>query len=491
MSKTLGVLCPLASVYSKYGIGDFGQSSLDFIDFLSTNGFGLWQILPLNTTNDCNCPYSSPCCFSFDEMYIDPEELLQNGYLSHRDLLPLKKLSKTKKIDYKNIKAEKRRLLEICYTKITNTEKLNIKAKFETSFWLYDYSCFRALLDTFNTTDFRQIPSEYWNKNSKAYREFVNSNEDKILKYGYFQSLLLSQWQKVRAYAKQKGVKILGDIPIYPHPNSFDVFFNAKQFKVNNKTLTPLVYGGVPSDDGCDNAQNWGTCVYDWNALKKTGYKFLIDKITTLLTHYDILRLDHFYGYVEHFEWDAAHPTTGKWLKEGGADFFEALQAQCDINRLVVEDIGPYRPEIYRIKNKFNLLGMNVLQYVSPKDTDSNILPQNVDENCIYYLGTHDNNTFIGFLEGLTTKDKQDFCKFLEVPCKSNNQILVDCIAQLIKGKSKIVVLQLQDLLMQNEEFRTNIPGQALNCWEYKAPQNYKSKAENTLQKIKQKLSTN
>ena len=129
MGKTLGVLCPVASVYSKYGIGDFGQSSLDFIDFLSTNGFGLWQILPLNTTNDCNCPYASPCCFSFDEMYIDPEELLQNGYLSHRDLLPLKKLSKTRRIDYKNVKAEKRRLLEICYTKITNAEKLNIKAE--------------------------------------------------------------------------------------------------------------------------------------------------------------------------------------------------------------------------------------------------------------------------------------------------------------------------------------------------------------------------
>lgn len=485
MEKQLGVLCHVSSIPSQYGIGDFGKSSFDFIDFLAKNNLGIWQILPLNTTNIYNCPYSSSCCYSFDEMYVDPEELLAQDKITQNDLKLLKKLSKTKKVAFEQVKAEKAKLLELSYLKIDDKTKQAVKKEFKTSPWLYDYSCFRALLNQHNTDNFRNIPQEYWNKNSKQYKQFIKVNADEILKYGYFQYLLNSQWQKVRAYAKQKGVKILGDLPIYPDPNSYDVFANANQFKVEPNTLTPLVYGGVPKDDFCKDGQNWHTCVYNWDYMKQNNYDFMIGKIKLLLTKYDILRLDHFLGYVEHYEWDAKKQKVGKWHKKGGKDFFNALKQSCDMSSLVIEDLGLDRPEATKVRKMFNLKGMCVVQMIMENKKNLRYLPDKVEQDSLYYLGTHDNNTFIGYLNSLSKQEKKTFCELLNIKCGSNKQIHFDCIRKMIESKSEIVILQIQDYLVQNEKQRMNVPGQAAGCWEYKMPNKYEAKVAKTLSKIR------
>ena len=213
------------------------------------------------------------------------------------------------------------------------------------------------MLNSFKTENFRDVPCEYWDKTSKDYKKLAKENKDLITKFAYFQWLLNEQWQKVREYAKSKNVSILGDLPIYPDPNSFDVFLNRDQFKLNKKTLEPLVYGGVPADEFCENGQNWGTCVYDWDYMKSLNYNFMIDKIQKLLDMYDILRLDHFLGYVEHYEWDANIAKKGKWYKKGGEDFFNVLKENCDMNRIVIEDLGLDKKEATRVRKKFNLKG--------------------------------------------------------------------------------------------------------------------------------------
>jgi len=481
MNKTLGVLCHVSSIPSAFGIGDFGQSSRDFIDFLSRNQLTIWQILPLNKTNEYNCPYASSCCYSFDEMYVDVEELLSQNLIDEKDLKLLKKLSKTKKVAFEEVKAEKNKVFEKAFANLDKKTIKDVKKELKESSWLYDYAYFRALLYYNNTDNFRKVPREYWKKDSKEYKNFAKIAEKDILKYAYFQYLLNSQWQKVRSYAKSKGIKILGDLPIYPDPNSFDVFANVEHFQVDKDTLEPLVYGGVPKDEFCEDGQNWGTCVYDWDNMKKKKYDFMINKIKLLLTKYDILRLDHFLGYVEHYEWDAKKKNVGKWHKIGGEYFFNELKKNCDLSSLVIEDLGIDKAEATRVKNKFNLKGMCVVQMAMETKKNIRYLPDKVTEDCLYYLGTHDNNTFIGFIKSLPKAKREKFCQLMHIENKQPKQIHVDCIKKMLESKSEIIILQIQDYLMQGAKYRMNMPGQAADCWEYKVPKNYETKIEKTL----------
>lgn len=484
MGKKLGVLCHVSSIPSDYGIGDFGESSRKFIDFLSRNNFKIWQILPLNVTSKYNCPYSSECSYSIDEMYVDPIELLNEGKIDEKDLKKLKKASKTKKVAFEIVKREKRLLLEKAYSTIDEETKNHLEKEIKNSTWLYKYACFRALLEVYNTDNFRELPSEYLNTKSKEYKAFAKENETTILKYAYFQYLLNKQWQNVKAYAESKSVQILGDLPIYPDPNSFDVYLNRDQFKLDKKTLTPLVTGGVPADDFCADGQNWGTCVYDWDYMKELNYSFMISKVNELLKKYDILRLDHFLGYVEHYEWDANNPHKGKWHKKGGEEFFSILSKNVDMNKIVIEDLGLYKKSATAIRKSFNLKGMCVLQMILENKNNIRYAPNKVEKNCLYYLGTHDNNTFIGYLKSLTKEDKEKFASLVGVENKKVKQMHIECIKKMIESQSEIVILQIQDYLMQGEKYRMNVPGQAAGWWEYKMPSKYEHKVISLLNKI-------
>jgi len=478
MEKKLGVLCHVSSIPSEYGIGDFGKSSREFIDFLSRNNFKIWQILPLNVTNEYNCPYSSTCCYSIDEMYVDPEELLNEGKIERKDLKLLKKVSKTKKVDFDVVKKEKRRLLEKAYLKMDANTKIDLEKEIKKSSWLYEYSCFRAILETYNTDNFRNVPKEYLETNTKEYKKFVKENEALIFKYAYFQYLVNKQWKKVREYAHGKSVNILGDLPIYPDQNSFDVYLNRNQFKLDKETLKPLVTGGVPADEFCEDGQNWGTCVYDWDYMKSLNYNFMISKTDELLKKYDILRLDHFLGYVEHYEWDAKNPKKGKWYKKGGEEFFKVLEKNFDMNKIVIEDLGLYKRSATAVRKEFNLKGMCVLQMILENKNNIRYAPSKVEKNCLYYLGTHDNNTFIGYLKSLNKGDRKKFCSLVGIKDTNAKKMHIECIKKMVESQSEIVILQIQDYLMQDEKYRMNVPGQAAGCWEYKMPKKYEKRVK-------------
>lgn len=484
MKKEFGILCNVSSLLSEYGIGDFGKSAFEFVDFLAENKVNIWQVLPLTETNEYNCPYGSMSYFAFDTMYVSPDDLIKRGLIKEEDLRILKNIPKRDKVNYQFVKKEKRKLLEIAFNNIDEKHLMKLKKYFglnENKCVCYAY--YKVLLEVYKTADFRTIPKELWNVESVLGQEFLNKNITEVQKYVFWQMLLEEEWQSVLKYAKAKGIKILGDMPIYPNPNSFDVFFNPKCFLLDKESLTPLVYGGVPADDFCDNGQNWGGCVYDWKYLNATNYEFFIEKIGHLLRHYDVLRLDHYLGYVEHYEIDAKNQSRGKWVKGGGKDLFTALQKKISLTKIVVEDIGIYKEEAEIVKQKFNLKGMRILQFANCEN--SSCLPQNVDKNCIYYLGTHDNDTFIGFLSALNKEQRSAFLKLLDIDECENEEILIKCVQKMIKSKAKTIILQAQDILMQGSSSRMNIPGKADGCWEYCLPQDYKQKAKIFFEKVK------
>lgn len=480
MVKKIGVLCHVSSLESKYGVGDFGKSAFEFIDFLSDNNINIWQILPLNKTNIYNCPYASMCYFSIDEMFLDVDEFVDKKYIDKSDLTLLKDASRSKKVNYSIVKQEKIKLFKKAYLKITKNELKDINNYLKKHPEIYDYAVFLELISQFNCS-WQKLPKYYLNKGSKEYIQFEMDNKNQIMYHVFVQYILFNQWQKVMAYAKSKNVQILGDLPIYPSPDSFDVYNNRNKFKINQKTYKPLVYGGVPGDQFNPNGQNWGTCVYNWQNLEIEDYKFLIDKIISTKKYYNILRLDHFLGYVYHYE----HSATGgknKWHSDGGEDFFDKLKCQINFNSIVVEDLGLNIELANNIIKKFNLRGMSVLQMAMGENIK--FLPQNVNKNTIYYLGTHDNNTYLGYINGLSNKERKELCKLLDIDFTTNVDLCLKSMKKMLESQANMVVFQIQDLLLQNQNYRMNVPGRAEDCWEYKLPKNYKNKAKDVLSQL-------
>lgn len=482
MKKELGVLCHVTCLPSQFGIGDFGRSSFDFLDVLSENNINIWQILLLNDTNVFNCPYGAMSSFSIDEMFIAVEDLVERQLVKQKELKTLKRLKKTTKVNFEVVKKEKSRLLDIAYLNIDETIKEKIKRFARSNSFIVDYAYYKVLLKTHNARDWRKTPKELWDRNSSKGQQFFKSTKNEIGRFIFAQYLLRDQWGNVRAYAKSKKVKILGDLPIYLDITSFDVFQNPHNFKLD-KNFNNNVSGGVPADEFCSDGQDWGTCVYNWSFLEKNNFQYVLNRISFAKSLCDIVRLDHFTGYSKHFEIEKKNISEGKWKKGGGEKVFDAIKTKFGLKNFVIEDLGIITEEGKKIKEKFNLKGMNVLQFAFDGDKKNPYLPQNVCENSVYYLGTHDNNTFLGFLKDSSIETKLQIIKMTKSE-KEDKDILVGCIKKMLASKSKTIILQIQDFLMQDKSARMNIPGTAVGCWEYRVPESYKKRFAKTIKAI-------
>lgn len=311
MEKEIGILCHISSLPSVYGVGDFGKEAYKFVDFLSKNNINIWQILPLNQTGETNCPYYSNCCFSYDEMFFDVDDLIEKNLITKKDTLKLLKLPKSKKVSYNIVKKEKEIVFEKSYNNISKELLADLSKFLEENEDIYNYAVYKTLLEKNNLFDWRLLNKNLLNSKSKQYNKFVADNKQAILKYGFFQYILDLEWKKLKNYANSKGIKILGDLPIYPNVMSFDVYDNKDKYQLDDQ-YNMICTGGVPKNETDDYEQNWGSCVYDWKALEKTNYQYMIKKIKMLLEKFDILRLDHFYGYFEHYEFSTTDSADNK-----------------------------------------------------------------------------------------------------------------------------------------------------------------------------------
>ncbi len=481
MVQEIGVLCHISSLPSEYGVGDFGKEAYKFVDFLAENNVRIWQILPLNQTSETNCPYFSTCSFSYDEMFFDVDDLIEKGLICKSDVKTLEKLSKSTKVQYLLVKQEKNHIFEKAFSNASAEMLAELNTYLDANKDVFGYAVYRALLAKYNTKDWRLFDTKLFDSGSNEYAQFVHENKSLILKYGFYQYILDKQWKALKKYANDRDVKILGDLPIYPNVMSYDVYMCKSAYQLD-KNYNMLCTGGVPKSSPKGLDQNWGSCVYDWSELKKTHYEYLINRIKILLDKFDILCLDHFYGYVEHYEFSTKNSADNKWVRAGGMDFFSQLSKCIDINKVVVENLGFEKEECYKVMKKFGLMGMCLLQYAL---STKRYLPQNVPSNNIYYLGTHDNNTFVGYFDSLSPEDQKRFCDLLNIKTSNTKSVLISALKQVCNSQAQYAVFQIQDLLLQGAYARMNIPGKALGQWEYKMPKNYSRKAGKTLKVIK------
>ncbi len=454
-----GILLHITSLPGKYGIGTFGEEAYKFIDFLFDTKQTYWQILPLGHTSFGNSPYSSYSTFAGNPLLIDIDSLP----FSENTL----QTSFQQKVDYEKVKKEKIPVLYKIAEKFLNSEinkSFYDDFKKEHKFWLSDYAFFIALKDLHDEKPLSSFPKDIRGRKDKTLQVYRKNLKQQIEQIQVIQFFFFEQWFKLKKYANEKGVKIIGDIPFYVAGDSADVWVNPDIFMLDDKHKSTKV-AGVPPDYFSKTGQLWGNPVYDWNSCKETKYKWWKERIKINLKMFDFVRIDHFRAFSEFWAIPFGNETAenGEWLA-GPEDTFldEILQEK---NKIIAEDLGELSVGVEHILKKYDLPGMKILQFAFNSGATNLFLPHNYTKNCVVYTGTHDNDTCIGVYENF-----QDYeIKFFYDYCGSFDENFAWLLIRVAWASvANTAIIPLQDLLKQGKEKRMNIPGTIGNNWEYR-----------------------
>lgn len=475
MNRRSGMLLHITSLPSPHGIGDLGEAAYKFVDFLAETRQCLWQVLPLNPTRTIygNSPYSSYSAFAGNHLMISLDHLIQEEILLKSDLEGEITFPRDR-VDYKTVTEYKEKVLRLAYKHIHHKLEKDFEfEKFcrENKYWIDDYTLFITLKEHFHGVAWSDWPDDLRYRKEEVIREWKEKLKDRILMEKVFQFLFFKQWFSLKKYCNSKNIQIIGDIPIYVTYDSADVWANPEIFKLDD-TKKPMFVAGVPPDYFSATGQLWGNPVYNWDVLKETGYSWWLRRIEFNLKLFDIVRLDHFRGFVSYWEVPAGEKTAvnGRWVNTPVKDFFNILYRHFPSLPIIAEDLGEEIPlEVKEIMSIFGIPGMKVLQYAFGKDVPvSPFIPHNYTTCCVVYTGTHDNNTTMGwYKKEISREDRDRIQKYLGREVTENN-IHHHLIRLAMMSVANMVVIPLQDILGLGEESRMNFPATSENNWEWR-----------------------
>ncbi|HUI80308.1 MAG TPA: 4-alpha-glucanotransferase [Bryobacteraceae bacterium] len=467
-----GLLLHVTSLPSPYGIGDLGPGASAWIDLLCDAGQGWWQALPLGPTGYANSPYQPMSSFAGNWLLISPDALIEEGLLQASDCegpaFP------ENFVDYDAVVTFKRSLLERAWRNFSRGNRPDLRPAYEQfchsqSHWLDDYALFRALKVRHNGADYIEWPTELVRRDPDAMAQAGRELETEIGEVRLTQFLLFRQGERLKDYAHAKGLRLIGDLPFFAAPDSSDVWANPELFLLDERRR-PRFVAGVPPDYFSAQGQLWGNPVYDWDVLKRTGYRWCLDRIRALLAHVDVIRLDHFRGFAAAWYVPAGSPTaqSGKWVSGPGADFFEAVEREFGGLPFIAEDLGMITADVSELRDRYHLPGMRVLQFGFDGDPNNPHLPHNYVQNSVAYTGTHDNNTTRGWFEALPEGQKQLVRNYLGRSSGTSDGIGPAFIRLSSASASALSIAPLQDVLDLAAEARMNVPGTAEGNWRWR-----------------------
>ena len=471
MKRGSGILIHITSLPSPYGIGDMGPWAYKFVDFLSETKQSYWQILPLNppTPTGNNSPYHGSSAFAGNTLLISPELMVHEGLLTKEDIKPLPSFQKNK-VNYPKVISYKEKILSKAYEHFKEKDKGEFE-KFcsENSSWLEDFALFAALREHFGQVWCRWPPQvrDRRLEDLQTLKKQLNSKieREKFLQYVFFQ-----QWFSLKRYCNQKGIQIIGDVPIYVDYDSTDVWVNPEMFKLDQEKQ-PAFVAGVPPDYFSQTGQLWGHPVYRWDVLKELGYAWWIQRIEQNLKLFDLARIDHFRGFVAYWEVQAGEKTAinGRWIKAPAEDFFSTLRDRFPYLPILAEDLGIITPDVREIMNRLEFPGMRLLLFAFGEDFLTNpYAPHNHVENCVVYTGTHDNNTVRGWFEKeATAEDKERLFRYLGSKVSSRN-VHWEFVRLAMMSIANMAIFPLQDILGLGEEARMNRPAIKEGNWKWR-----------------------
>lgn len=456
---------PVFSLPSEYGIGDFGKGCYQFIDYLKACGQKIWQILPLVQTGYGNSPYSSVSSKSFSPYFISPELLVKDGLLTKKEI-EFSKYDK-KYIDYGFLYAVRFPMLKKAFERFDKCDENFVK--YVKSKKSYDYALFMALKDASGQKHFYEWEDEYKRRDKSALKKFAKDYKDEILFWQFIQFIAQKQWLDVKKYANLNGIEIMGDMPLYVALDSVDVWTNPQLFKLDDE-FYPVKKAGVPPDYFCTEGQLWGNPVYDYEAHKKDGYNWWVNRIKDALKICDYVRIDHFRGLDRFYEVDgeAENAITGEWIDVPSEELFSAIHKKVNPKKIVAEDLGIIDDGVRELLKHTGYPGMKILSFAFNGDKDNLYLPENLPKNCVCYTGTHDNDTLKSLIENFNDWDFNNFKsgvanskKTLKITGETGtvDGLINACIKLGMKSDAKWFIMPWQDVKKLGGEYRINEPG--------------------------------
>ncbi len=464
--KKCGILLAVSSLPSKYGIGCFDEAAYRFIDFLAETKQDYWQILPLCPVGKGNSPYYSPASFAGEILYIDIERLKKEGLI---DNIPECEFSQN--ADYPAARNFKLPLIKQASDKFDTKKRDYIKFCNENSYWLELYAEFMALKDFYGDIPFYKWEEEIKYRLPQKIEEFRLEHNRKIEFYKITQYFFFTQYKRLKKYANNKGIKIIGDIPFYVSPDSADVWGNPECFSLN-RDMTPKLIAGVPPDIFSSDGQLWGNPIYNWDFQRNNGYDWWQKRLNHNNELYDILRIDHFRAFVDYYAIPNVAKTAkeGKWIKGEGMNFWNKIKTENRELSIIAEDLGGETEEVQSLVKESGFPNMKLLQFAFDSDLSDPFLPNNFDSNCVCYTGTHDNDTTLGWYNKLPQKEKLLFEK---LTCQIEEKSPVyRLIAYGMSSIADTVIIPLQDYLNLDSNARLNTPGTDKSNWEWRFSEN-------------------
>ncbi len=478
MNRSAGVLMNVSSLPGPYGIGVFGKEAKDWIDRLEAMRFSVWQVLPFTMVNMDNSPYASCSAFAGNPLYIDPRGLVEDGLVTAKQAATCEYDGTPYTTAYDFAKEKRMALLKTAYTKAKPAVMRKVQAFADQHAWVEEFALFMALKKAQKDAPWWEWPTEL-----ADYKRAVTVAEEYAKDAGFWkfvQYLFFRQWEDIRTYANEHGVRILGDMPIYVSMDSADAWAHRDLFCIDQRTFRPDKVAGVPPDYFSADGQLWGNPLYDWKAMKADGYRWWIDRVKAAFDVYDSVRIDHFRAFASYWAVpaDAETAKEGEWEIGPGQELFDTIAAAFDEElSIVAEDLGTFGEDVVALLESSGFPGMRVIQFGFDPNGDSTHLPHNYPRNTVAYVGTHDNNTLLGWLWEAQEHERRfalDYCGFDGHDWGEGGYYSRSCrrITETVwRSAAALSVIAFQDMCGFGSDARMNIPGVAEKNWCFRTTQ--------------------
>lgn len=468
--RVSGILLHPTSLPGAFGAGDFGSDAYQFVDWLVSAGQTYWQVLPLGEIGPGNSPYMSSSAFAGSILLIDLAELSSHGWLSSEDLTPHPDF-RPDRVDFTLLRPFRMERLRRAARNFFASGHDNMHRAY-TEFciaeneWLEDYALFMTIAERESWSEWSRWSKELAHRKPQALRLMKKTCADEVGFWKFCQWCFARQWSNLRLYANERGVRIIGDVPIFVAYQSADVWSHQELFELDENSR-PSVVAGVPPDYFSETGQLWGNPLYRWDIHEKTGYAWWIARLRHALQLADLVRIDHFRGFVAYWEVpaDAPNAINGKWIAGPGEKLFEAFEKAFPHLPIIAEDLGLITPDVVDLRDKFKLPGMRILQFAFAEGEDNLFLPHHYVPNTIAYTGTHDNDTILGWWNSVSDQEKAFAHHYLD---SDGHEIQWDMMRAISNSVANIVIFPMQDVLGLSGDHRMNFPSHPTGNWEWR-----------------------
>lgn len=467
LKRKSGILMHISSLPGPFGIGTLGVEAREFAEFLVETGQKYWQMLPIGPTGYGDSPYSSYSTYAGNPYFIDLDNLVERKLLIDYEIWHLYQWGDVEKVDFDKISKERMPVFKLAFSRFNLEDEDFIKFKEENINWLEDYSLFMAIKDSQEGKSWIEWDEDLKKRNEFTLKKFKEDNRRQYEFYNFLQYIFFSQWKELKEFVEEKNILLIGDLPIYVAEDSADVWSHPEVFKLD-ENLKPKVVGGVPPDYFSKEGQLWGNPIYNWDYLEKNNYKWWLDRIKWNKEIFDVLRFDHFRGFESFWEIPYGEETAinGKWVKGPGMKFFNKIKTELGNIDIIAEDLGDLTDEVIELVEESGFPGMNILQFAFGARGDSEYLPHNCKKNSVMYVGTHDNDTIIGWLNSGDPEEIEFAREYFNLTLDETYNW--GMIRGALTSPANLCITQMQDILLLDNSARMNSPGILDGNWSWR-----------------------